>query len=154
MTGLSGQTCGEACWHAREDICRCSCGGANHGCLRDGDGERPVRTCRMDGYRRELVAVGTYVECDDIARPSNKAAGVSFLYAPTSSQTYHRGIPARMRMATKGQVERWPELAAYRGQQVRPYLVWILLEPVDASKPDVETSDADESSESFGGFFD
>lgn len=27
-------TCGDACWHAHEDICRCSCGGRNHGCLR------------------------------------------------------------------------------------------------------------------------
>jgi hypothetical protein len=53
---LTGSTCGDACWHAREEICRCSCGGANHGCLNVG-GDRPQRTARIDGEFYELVGV-------------------------------------------------------------------------------------------------
>jgi len=53
---ITGHTCGEACWHAREEICRCSCGGQNHGILNRG-GERPQRCCKIDGNFYELVAV-------------------------------------------------------------------------------------------------
>ena len=53
---LTGSTCGDACWHAREEICRCSCGGVNHGILNQG-GERPQRTCKIKGHFYELVAV-------------------------------------------------------------------------------------------------
>jgi hypothetical protein len=53
---LTAATCGHGCWHAREDVCRCSCGGQNHGILGRG-GERPTRTCRIQGALFELVAV-------------------------------------------------------------------------------------------------
>jgi hypothetical protein len=51
-------TCGEPCWHAREDECRCSCGGKNHGCLRVEGAEQPTRTAKIGGERYELLAVG------------------------------------------------------------------------------------------------
>lgn len=54
---LTQSTCGDACWHAREEICRCSCGGRNHGILRTEDGTRPQRTSKHDGHFYELVAV-------------------------------------------------------------------------------------------------
>ena len=58
MAVVTGSTCADACWYAREDVCRCSCGGANHGVLKDGDGaERPARTKRMRNKRYELVGV-------------------------------------------------------------------------------------------------
>jgi len=53
---MTGSTCGDACWHAREEICRCSCGGKNHGILNNG-GERPKRTCKIDGKFYELVGI-------------------------------------------------------------------------------------------------
>lgn len=55
-------TCGEACWHAREEVCRCSCGGKNHGCLRAGaeGAAEPERTCRINGVRYKLAAVGLH----------------------------------------------------------------------------------------------
>jgi len=28
---LSAHTCSEACWFAREEVCRCSCNGKHHG---------------------------------------------------------------------------------------------------------------------------
>lgn len=54
---LTSQTCGEPCWHAREEICRCSCGGKNHGCLTHG-GERPERHAKIDGIPYKLAGVG------------------------------------------------------------------------------------------------
>jgi len=55
---FSDITCGENCWSAKEDVCRCECGGKNHGIhLR---GENAVRACRINGYRYELVSVGKH----------------------------------------------------------------------------------------------
>ena len=53
---LTGSTCGDACWHAREEICRCSCGGANHGILNRGNCA-PKRTCKIDGEFYELAGI-------------------------------------------------------------------------------------------------
>ena len=56
MAILTGSTCGDNCWHAREDVCHCSCGGKNHGILTVG-GTAPVRSSKVDGEFYELVAV-------------------------------------------------------------------------------------------------
>lgn len=53
---LTASTCGDACWHATEEVCRCSCFGANHGILNKG-GSQPGRTCRIDGNFYELIAI-------------------------------------------------------------------------------------------------
>lgn len=58
MAVLTSQTCGEPCWHAREEVCRCSCGGKNHGCLLTADGARPQRMAKIDGHRYKLAGVG------------------------------------------------------------------------------------------------
>lgn len=60
----TGSTCGDGCWHAREEICRCSCGGANHGILLNG-GEQPQRTCKIDGNFYELAGIIGKPERDD-----------------------------------------------------------------------------------------
>ena len=52
---LTGATCGDACWHAREDICRCSCGGKNHGILLGTDGKQPTRTRKIGGKFYEYI---------------------------------------------------------------------------------------------------
>lgn len=132
---FTSQTCGEACWHAREDVCRCSCGGKNHGCLRSADGVQPVRSARIDGVMRELKAVGTSGELDGQAREINKAAGVKFHYAHTARNDYGETVPAKLRPATKAQLEKWPELTAYRGmsdydlycRNQKPYLLWVTI---------------------------
>ena len=115
-------TCGEACWCAREDICRCSCGGKNHGILRDPNGKRPERTAKIDGYRYVLLAVGL----DGISQQAqdiNHAAGPRRVdkVSDTLTYTYHwqdtdKGAPARVKPASKDQIARWPELTAWRGQ--------------------------------------
>lgn len=53
---ITGSTCGFACWQAHEEVCHCSCGGANHGILRMG-GNQPKRTAKIDGNFYELVAI-------------------------------------------------------------------------------------------------
>lgn len=77
---MSDATCGENCWNARDLVCRCSCGGRNHGCMigEDGtnqQGQKPRRTAKIDGFRYELVAIGEYHEVDDAARQVNESAG-------------------------------------------------------------------------------
>ena len=50
-------TCAEACWNAREDVCRCACNGANHGCLLVNGAPAPGRTKRTADTRWRLHAV-------------------------------------------------------------------------------------------------
>jgi len=55
---FSNITCGQNCWEAKEQSCRCECGGRNHGInLRGGNA---IRTMRSGGVRYELVSVGNY----------------------------------------------------------------------------------------------
>src|SRR6476660_3896296 len=93
---MTEQTCGDACWHAREDICRCSCGGKNHGCLRDANGDQPVRTSRIDGYMYELRAVG-YHDVEKLARELNALDGITWLFAATSRDRDCRDLRAKLR---------------------------------------------------------
>src|SRR3972149_9561269 len=53
-------TCNEACWRAREDICRCACGGRNRGILLQHGQQQPIRTRRIGKwwYKLEAVVVG------------------------------------------------------------------------------------------------
>ena len=68
---ITNQTCGEACWHAAEDVCRCSCGGANHGCLTVAGASRPVRTAKIDDERYTLIGGGLRNELLESAKAIN-----------------------------------------------------------------------------------
>lgn len=128
---LTSTTCGEACWHAREPICRCECGGKNHGCLRTGDGSRPTRAAKIAGASYELAAVGTYANLAPLACNMNESRGWSMIDARAPEYRYHYthkdtdpGAPARLRPASADQCARWEELAAWKGTRERPYLLW------------------------------
>ena len=82
MISWSDITCGEACWHAREEICRCSCGGKNHGVLRTANGVRPDRTCKIAGERYTFRAVGKYRDIIGHAAAINRAAGYRSIERP------------------------------------------------------------------------
>ena len=132
---LTDATCGEACWEAREDICRCCCGGKNHGVLRTANGKRPERTAKIDGYRYILKAVGR--ELGKEARVINRAVGYKGVIKISDELTYHyfwedndKGAPARLKPATLEQATRWPELTAWRDNELsfytcKPYLLWV-----------------------------
>ncbi|MGO9014666.1 MAG: hypothetical protein ACLQF0_06765 [Dissulfurispiraceae bacterium] len=136
---LTEATCGEACWHAKEDICRCSCGGKNHGILLSANGEQPVRQSKIDGHRYQMLAVGPrselYKQCDVLLKalpPSsiNRVTATSYLtgepvekiveYKYYWSET-DKGSPYRLKPATPQQCALWPELAAFKDLEVRDF---------------------------------
>ena len=134
---MTETTCSEACWEAREDVCRCMCGGENHGIHRgaDFDERQPERTARIDGWRYKLTDVGDYVITSKQARDINHAEAKQL---DESGHTYYRyipratdkGAPARVKMATMSQVNKWAELEWFKavieqsGDWARPYLLW------------------------------
>lgn len=127
---LTGSTCGEACWEAREDICRCSCGGKNHGILRNAaNGVRPPRSSRIDGFFYKLAGVGNR-EIYGQARAVNEAAGYRKVEKINEELTYHywwhetdAGAPARVKPVSKAQ-RNWIELDPFEKD---PYvlLLWV-----------------------------
>lgn len=118
---MSTATCNPACWYAREPICRCSCGGANHGCLLHAGAEQPVRTRRIRDRWFELAAVGTRTELRQ-ADPC--------MYAYDSSDEF-RSHHVVIATASDDQIAKWPELAAYRsvlGDRWHPAIVVVWCE--------------------------
>lgn len=125
-TALTGATCGEACWRAQEEICRCSCGGRNHGCDRTGD--RPYRTCRVKYHTYRMIAVlpDGYRAGENIG-----GQGGGWYQARIQASELTRSLPEHMygfepvfeRRASESAMK-WPELEAYRADTERPYLIW------------------------------
>lgn len=137
MAILSEMTCGEACWHAKELVCRCSCGGKNHGCLKTEHGTQPVRTSKIDGVMYELVAVGEYGDLMSEARKINesfpprieKVSGGDENGGITYKYHYHEtdfNAPARLKPASKHQLESWAELTEQKTWPMfrKAYLLW------------------------------
>lgn len=126
MSGLlqsfwSDITCGAACWEAREDVCRCSCGGKNHGIHRRGG--TAERTAKIDGLRYTLLGVGTHRDLLEDAEKINGEIVVSkywdYSYRSFKVHRYdekERGAAARLKYATDAQIEKWAELAAFKGK--------------------------------------
>jgi len=117
---LTGHTCGDACWHAREEICRCSCGGKNHGILRTANGVRPVRTRKIDGNFYELVAIcipGTS-NAEEKRISDERFPGLDWCgygdYRPEKT------MPVLARKISESQAK-WPEVQAIEGAT---YLIW------------------------------
>ena len=141
MVVLTEATCGEACWSAQHDVCRCSCGGANHGIKKRGGSADRTRKVGRNRYR--LIAVMT--EAD------KPYAAARELAKERQPDEYHHNFGLRpswgppnviaVEGATKTQ-ENWPELedhADWRERQPedraridvlrrRPHLIWELME--------------------------
>ena len=114
---ITDATCGEACWAAREDICRCSCNGANHGITRDGG--VPERTSKIDGVMYKLIAVGG-MEVEEEGRELSKEAGERYIYHCLRT----KGSPYRVKTASKSQIDRWQELTVYRDPNHHEHWDW------------------------------
>jgi len=143
---FTDHTCGEACWEAREDTCRCCCGGENHGCMRSPDGIRPTRTAKIDGLRYVLkaTAVSGHRSSDHVLLVARSAVydEAQRLNEAHGGQTHWRSwdtnvkrAPARIRNAGKDQLARWPELASYRAsiEQIKAAGRYCVGELMDAS---------------------
>jgi len=147
MAILTEQTCGFSCWMAEQDICRCSCGGKNHGCLTTKDGTQPIRTAKIDGDRYELKAIGKRSDIYAESSAILKAAGPRSV---DRGYTYHwhdtdHGAPCRVKYPTKDQVKRWEELTAWRGPDGKPtrdfyrdgiVFLWVKMPPITIQHPD------------------
>lgn len=139
---LTGSTCGFACWEAREDVCRCSCGGANHGILKRG-GDMPKRTSKIDGYFYVLDSIGG--EWYDRAQEVNRGVGYKSVSRVSDDLTYHyhwsetdKGAPARAKPATESQMK-WQEVQPFIDPEhtwQKPYLVWIRDDSLDPARKD------------------
>ena len=114
---LTNHTCGIACWYARENICRCSCGGVNHGVLLVEGAEQPARQRKVKSQRYELEAV---VEGWLDARNYCRELGV---IDPTVASWRYTQPELIMQSATKAQVTKWRELESFDAND-RPYLIW------------------------------
>jgi hypothetical protein len=130
MAVLTGTTCGAACWYAREDICRCSCGGANHGILVTGD-EQPRRNCLIKGTRYVLGMVGSYLDCDraisgfrhsEASKPFHSVSG-TFTYLVDNMS----GAPIWHKSANDRQITSWPEVNWMK----RASLLWVRVDVAD-----------------------
>ena len=130
MAVLTGSTCGFPCWQACEDVCHCSCGGANHGILRVG-GKQPQRTAKIDGNFYELVAIVArhpehtcYAEFDEHFRAEfNRLKNERFPGLDQSSYGEWRKektAPIVDRKISASQMK-WPEVKAVAGAM---RLIW------------------------------
>ena len=120
---LSLNTCGEACWHAKEDICRCYCNGRNHGCLKSPNGISPMRMAKIDGYMYTLRAFGKYRDLyaeakkiNDSGKPSGQVSASGKNYPFTETQY---GAWARLKPPTYNQTQKWAELSQFKGLDQR-----------------------------------
>ena len=134
-TILTDSTCGEACWEAREDVCRCSCRGANHGIYESG--ERPDRTSKIGGVMYKLIDIGGYIPILEKAREVNQTTvkntakvNEDLTYTYYYRETDKRA-PMRVKKASRSQIERWSELESHKLNPVEawdwqnePYLLW------------------------------
>lgn len=116
---LTGSTCGQACWEAREDICRCSCGGKNHGTLKHG-GDRPERTCKIHGRFYRLGAIGSWLDIRTSAYDYNVPLG------PDGDRDFNRMLAPHLRAIDKPASQsqsKWEEVV--NCGIPRPSLMWI-----------------------------
>jgi len=127
MAILTGHTCGEACWHARELVCRCSCGGANHGILKLANGIQPDRTMRKGDDVYTLAAVASsYTEAAAIETEILKTRFVGIDVWAYGSYRECANMPVLQRKASASQLK-WTEAGTVPADRWgNKYLVWAL----------------------------
>ncbi len=108
-------TCAEACWFAREESCRCSCNGSNHGILLVNGQEHPKRSRRIGGHRYELNAVVI-----GYGAAKSAAYGLGAEGWPVKNWIV-QGAPTA--------AFKWPELSSFQPSrffQDHPHLIWVI----------------------------
>jgi len=123
---LTGHTCGEACWHARDEVCRCSCGGANHGILHNGSA-RPERTSKKDGQFYIIAGIApSYHEANKML---SEYLDEHFPGIDQCAYGTYRDMsimPVISRKASNSQLK-WPEVQAIQASDRQDkYIIWAL----------------------------
>ncbi len=120
---LTTTTCAANCWLAKEDVCRCMCGGANHGALLIDGTEQPTRTMSRQGRRFELVALhGNWLDAnrdrDNTSKAFNEEHNLQWFNG-------HNTESALMMHVSKSQ-RKWPEVRNFLAEEsnLDAYLVW------------------------------
>ncbi len=114
---MSG-TCGFACWMAQEDVCRCMCGGANHGIMRHG-GDQPGRFCQRKGIAYTLAGIeGRWSEANSeyqrLGKEYNFAHELPWYKESAFMQT------------ASGHALKWPEVQNFLATgQREAFLLWV-----------------------------
>lgn len=152
---LTLTTCSIACWMAREEDCRCSCGGKSHGVLLR-NGEQPRRNSMIQGFRYVLGAIEAGGAARNLSWDFRKTLdretyGTHLRGRIFSPRENEPGATIWLKKASAAQLEKWPEVAEWsegvyqrqmqrheeltRGRSVpayyapkpgqRPYLVWV-----------------------------
>lgn len=137
LATLTGATCGAGCWEAREEVCRCSCGGKNHGIALDPNNPTPQRTAKIDGRMYRLEAVGKYNEINKLGHNFALTLGWKTIkydmLVPSTGRPYHYGYypndtgsPVLVKTAAAHQRE-WPEVKRMEiPSPMTPYILWVL----------------------------
>jgi hypothetical protein len=145
---VTEQTCGDACWHAREDICHCSCSGKNHGCLRTEDGQQPNRTRKIKGGMYQLIAVESIIEGScraetthpiyqlerDIDNNAIEAKLFEYYELKGCKSYCTKPLPVYVKSSTDGEIKRWPELSQWLNKTElellchKPLTVWVRID--------------------------
>ncbi len=118
-TTLTATTCAANCWLAKEDACRCMCGGANHGVLLVDCAEPPARTRRIQRSVFELVSIYPGWMAANRARNSVK-------YAYNEEHGLQRSRGSAVTTATTKSQRKWPEVRNFLAEEsnLDAYLVW------------------------------
>jgi hypothetical protein len=143
---VTEQTCGDACWHAKEEICHCSCGGRNHGCLRSQNGEQPARTRRIKDAMYQLVAVESYKPNACIAETSHPmyellrhldhaaidAKLFEYYELMGCKSNCDKPLPGYLKSSTESELNRWTELSQWHNNATelelirhKPLCLWV-----------------------------
>lgn len=109
---LQGHTCGDHCWSARDEECKCSCGGANHGIFRK-EGTRPTRTRKMDGAIFELCEIGDFSK---LYASANAANSEDKIFNRTGWKWGGKRPRFEVRGASESQ-RKWPEIQPFLGER-------------------------------------
>ena len=113
-------TCGYNCWYAREDVCRCYCGGVNHGILTHDGAEQPVRIRKIKSKRFELVGVVPgYGNAHSYVRKELNGRSDSAEWCKMGDYLVQR--------VSDSKFGKWPELNGFepdRHFQKHPHFVW------------------------------
>ena len=137
MNIISDATCGLNCWLAEEPICKCFCGGLNHGVMLKLNAKQPKRMAKLDGVMYELVGISAYTTHKDYAKMNIKADKINHL--PENEYITHdnfynvdrikylessdKNAPMRVKKATKTQIANWDEIKNI-SKSIHVYLLW------------------------------